>query len=67
MAQEDAQRMVALKRVPTLMREHGLPAVSYRTLKRWYTRGIRGRRLEVTHLGGRVYTTIEKVREFCTQ
>ncbi len=34
------------------------------TLARWATRGVRGHRLAVIHVGGRVYTSLEALQRF---
>lgn len=34
------------------------------TIERWRTRGVRGRRLETTLIGGRRYTSLEAIADF---
>ena len=33
-------------------------------IRRWYTKGTNGQRLEVVRVGGRVYTSVEAVQRF---
>lgn len=38
--------------------------VHYSTLYRWWKKGARGRKLEVFHRGGRVFTSVEAINRF---
>ena len=50
----------AARRVPGRDRKDA----SYETIRRWATKGYRGKRLEVLHVGGRLMTTENALQEF---
>ena len=51
----------AARRVPGRDRKDA----SYETIRRWATKGYRGKRLEVLWVGGRMMTTEIALQEFC--
>lgn len=63
------EELIARKDIPAVIVELGLSAgeLHEQTIRRWYTRGVRGVVLEVRILGGRVYTTRSRLHRFFEQ
>lgn len=56
------ETIILLKNVPSL--PLFLERPSYRSVKRWRVKGLRGVKLETRREGGRVFTSVEAVSRF---
>jgi hypothetical protein len=58
--------LISLKEAALKVPGRDRKPASYETLRRWATKGHRGKRLEVLHVGGRLMTTEHALQEFFT-
>ncbi len=63
------ERMIPRREIPAAIRRitGGAKNPHEQTIRRWYSRGIRGVRLEVTYVGGEVFTTWRQIHLFLAQ
>jgi hypothetical protein len=60
------EELIARKNIPAAIKAMGYSSgqLHEQTIRRWYTRGVRGATLEVVLLGGRVFTTRSRINKF---
>ena len=56
--------LISLKEAALKVPGRDRKTASYETLRRWASKGYRGKRLEVLHVGGRLMTTENALQEF---
>lgn len=63
------ERMIPRREIPSVIRRitGGAKNPHEQTIRRWYSRGIRGVRLEVTYVGNEVFTTYRQIQLFIAQ
>jgi hypothetical protein len=68
-AKPKKDRMIPRREIPAVVRQitGGAKNPHEQTVRRWYSKGIRGVRLEVTYVGGEVFTTHRQLKCFFAQ
>jgi|GEM_PF-4172557 len=68
-AKPKKDRMIPRREIPGVVRQitGGAKNPHEQTVRRWYSKGIRGVRLEVTYVGGEVFTTHRQLKCFFDQ